>query len=300
MFFLILLSGLMIYGRKEAANSSAPDPHTLDISTEKIGSQEMTIQEVIDSILLTVPGAPVKNTIDTFKAGDPSQNVTGIVTTFLASHEVIQRAAEFGANLIITHEPTFYNHADNVEWLKDNPVYQAKIGLIEEKDIVIWRFHDHWHLYKGDGIQTGVAKALEWDNYTGEELAIYDIPDTTLRKLVGYIKEKLGIHTVRVMGDLEMTCRRAALLPGFAGVRRQVQMIEREDVDVVLCGEVHEWETCEYVRDAVTQGQRKALIVLGHANGEEPGMAWCAEWLRQRFPNIPVTHIPLGDPFQNL
>jgi len=38
--------------------------------------------------------------------------VTGIAVTMMATLDVLQRAAANGQNLIITHEPTFYDHLD--------------------------------------------------------------------------------------------------------------------------------------------------------------------------------------------
>jgi putative NIF3 family GTP cyclohydrolase 1 type 2 len=259
-----------------------------------------TIQDVISTILQAIPGAPLKETVDTFKSGDPSQEITGIVTTFLASYEVIQRGIGLGANLIITHEPTYYNHLDEVDWLDSDPVYAAKRQLIDQNDIVVWRFHDYWHRHRPDGILTGLAIALGWEDYAGSEPRLYHIPPTTLGDLAASLKEKLGIHTVRAVGDLGMLCRRAVLLTGAAGGRRQIGLLRREDVDVSICGEINEWETSEYVRDAVAQGRQKGLIILGHANGEEAGMEWLVEWLRPRFPDIPITHVPAGDPFHFL
>jgi hypothetical protein len=40
-----------------------------------------------------------------------------------------------------------------------------------------------------------------------------------------------------------------------------------------------------------------ALLLTGHAASEEPGMAYLAEWLRMRFPETPITHVPTGEPF---
>lgn len=86
---------------------------------------ERTVQEVIEAIVAAVPGAPFPETVDTMKVGDPHQKVTGIVVTFLATYHVIEQAIQHGANLIITHEPTFYNHADEIRWLGGDHVYEA-------------------------------------------------------------------------------------------------------------------------------------------------------------------------------
>ncbi len=257
-----------------------------------------TIQNVIDLVLQDIPGAPLAETVDTFKSGDPTQPVTGIVTTFLASYAVIQRAAELGANLIITHEPTFYNHLDEAEWLADNPVYRAKRALLDEHGIVVWRFHDHWHMHQPDGITTGVVKTLGWEAYLPDvDVPIFALPETSVGALAAELKAKLGIASVRVVGDLAMPCRRVGLMVGAAGGTWQIGFMGAQAMDVLVTGEIHEWETCEYVRDAIAQGRKLALIVIGHANSEEPGMAYLVEWLRKRIPDVPITHVPVGDPF---
>lgn len=283
----------------------------------------MTIQDVINTIIATVPEAPLEDTLgttrDTIKVGDASQAVKGIVTTFLATSEVIEKTVELGANLIITHEGTFYEDQDETDWLEDDPVYQAKRRLIDENDIVIWRFHDYWHLHRPDGILTGVLQALGWENQTEaekftqvntlvESLADYyalvkpisqvNIPPISLLDLAEMFKEKLDIQRVRMVGNPDLICSRVALLPGAANGKFQIEWIGQDDVDVLVCGEINETETCEYVRDANHLNQEKGLIILGHANSEEFGMKWCADWLRLRLPGVRITHLPAGDPFR--
>ncbi len=139
-----------------------------------------TIQQAIDTILQTVPGAPLKRTVDTVKCGDPSQPVKGIVTTFMATRKVIDQVVTLGANFIITHEPTYYNNHDEVDldWLRDNPVYQAKRAVLDEHGIVVWRFHDHWHRHRPDGILTGFLKLIGWEAYQHEKEAVVNLPPT--------------------------------------------------------------------------------------------------------------------------
>jgi putative NIF3 family GTP cyclohydrolase 1 type 2 len=263
------------------------------------GSQQPTIQQVIDLIIGKCVDKPLQQTVDTVKTGDPSQNVRGIVTTFLATCDVIEKTASLGANLIITHEPTFYSHLDETDWLKSDPVYISKRRLIDENRIVIWRFHDYWHRHKPDGIMTGVLKELGWENYADSERHnLCTIPATSLRNLAAHLKEKLGGKSLQVVGNGEMTCRRVAFLVGAAGGRMQMLSLASPEVDVVVVGEINEWETSEYARDAACQKKNKALIILGHANSEEPGMKYLAEWLRPLLPGIKITFVPAGDPFQ--
>jgi hypothetical protein len=74
-------------------------------------------------------------------------------------------------------------------------------------------------------------------------------------------------------------------------------MLQRDDVEVLVIGEVPEWETIEYVSDAVAEGKRKALILLGHIPSEQAGMAECADWLSSFITGVPVAFVPAAEPF---
>jgi len=260
----------------------------------------MTIQSVIDSILEHVPAKLGPGTVDTLKCGDPTQPVRGIVVTFMATRTVLKKAVDLDANLVITHEPTFYHHLDKTEWLDADPVSSAKKKYLEDRSLAVWRFHDGPHTFHPDGIGSGMIKRLGW-TYDPARKHVLTVPSEirTVRDLAESCKKILGISHVRVAGDLDAPCNRVGLRVGASGGQSQIELFREHDVDVVVCGESPEWETCEYVRDAVEMGKKKALIVLGHANSEEAGMEWIATWLRSFLPaEIPLHHIPAGDPFR--
>jgi hypothetical protein len=39
------------------------------------------------------------------------------------------------------------------------------------------------------------------------------------------------------------------------------------------------------------------MILLGHAVSEEPELAEAAAWLETLVPEVPVRHLPAGEPF---
>ncbi len=255
-----------------------------------------TINEVIQTILSSTPAASFPDTVDTVKIGDPSQPVTGIVTTFMATVDVVRQAAALGANLVITHEPTFYNHRDETGFLAGDPVYEAKRRLIEEHGIVIWRFHDYWHAHQPDGIVTGTVKQLGWESYANPDHPLeFNLPWLTLFDLANELKAKLEIQTLRFVGDAHQVCRKVALRVGAYDWETHVQAL-RQDIDVLVVGEINEWETSEYTRDALSLGMKKALIITGHVPSEEPGMAYLVEWLQPHFPGIPIDSHPGRQP----
>jgi putative NIF3 family GTP cyclohydrolase 1 type 2 len=260
----------------------------------------LTVQDVIDRILSAVPPGPAE-TVDTVKAGDPRQPVTGIVTTFLASCEVIDRAISLGANLLITHEPTFYNHLDRVDWLEKDDVYVHKLKLLQDSGMVVWRFHDGIHRLEPDGVVTGVLESLGWkDLARPDDPRVCDIPPMSLAELATIFRERLGTMRVLAVGDPRQRYRTVGLMVGAAGGESQMRFARETGVEVLVVGELAEWETSEYVRDATHAGLSRAALVVGHAASEEPGMKWLAEWLRPRFPGVTVTHVPLRDAIRPL
>ncbi len=269
--------------------------------TKTPGTSPVTAQQVIDRIKFHV-GLPWNaNTVDTFKAGNPDTPVTGIAVTMMATMDVLKRAVTAGDNLIITHEPTFYSHLDKPDDLplkEKDPVLAEKRAFIEQHHLVIWRFHDYWHRRSPDGIEAGVIHDLAWEKFQDPANPyFFSIPETTVSELADYLKTKLTIANIRVVGDRKMKVTRVALSPGAAGFARETGALERPDIQVLILGETREWETVEYVADAVSQGKQKALIVLSHIPSEQPGMEECARWLKTFLTELPVQFVPAADPF---
>ena len=267
------------------------------MAEKAVTKKSYTVQEVIDLVLKEGKLDILKETVDTIKAGNPDTVVTGIVTTMFPTISVIKEAARLNANFIIAHEPSFYNHNDSSDWVKNNAVLKEKRQLLEKHKIAVWRFHDYCHALKPDAVSYGLAKKANWLPYfkTGE--VMLTIPGTTLQELVAHLKTSLKISHVRIIGDPEQPCERIALLPGAWGGQRQVSTAESEKPDVLIVGESPEWETVEYIRDARLLGRKIALIVLGHAVSEEPGMEWFTEWFQPKIADLKITHIASKDPF---
>ena len=114
------------------------------------------------------------------------------------------------------------------------------------------------------------------------------------------MKEKLGIQTLRIIGNPTLKVRRICLESGAPGSDPQIKALQRPEVDVLLKGESPEWETASYVRDAAAEGKQKALIVLGHVPSEEAGMEECARWLKTFIKDMPIEFIAAGESYWRL
>ena len=258
-------------------------------------SSRLTAGQVIERIKAQL-GVPWRGgATDTFKSGDEQTPVTGIATTVMSTFDVIKRAAAAGKNMVITHEPTFWLGNDDVSRFVDDAVYKQKLQFIRDNQIVIWRFHDHLHARQPDMTAVGLAEALGWTRYASkDEPRVYVLPGLRLREAAKDIERRLKLPALRVVGDPELTVRRAAFMQGAAPFHAATVF---PNVDLVVAGEQREWEGVEYAFDANTAGQRKGLILIGHWVSEDQGMRLCADWLKTFVSEVPVEWISAGDPF---
>ena len=261
--------------------------------------ETFTVKQVIDIILKEIPNAPFPKTVDQLRSGSMEQEVTGIVTTMFPTIEVIERTAKAGANFIIAHETPFYNNQDETEWLQQDDAYRYKIGLLDKYKIAIWRFHDYWHSHKPDGIIMGNLIKLGWEkHFDSNTPRLLTLPAAmSLKSIVSLAKERLGIPSVRVIGNLKQECKTIYMAFGYMDSRMQIAAIQQYKPDLILSGETREWETVERVRDGQLMGQKTALLVLSHSVSEEAGMEYAAKWLQPKVPGVKITHIASMNPF---
>jgi putative NIF3 family GTP cyclohydrolase 1 type 2 len=281
-----------------AAGAAAP---FVCVHTSGRAASSTTANEVVERIKRQIDVPWKADTIDGFKAGDPASQVTGIVTTSMATIDVLRRAVKAGANLVVTCEPTFYARADSPTppgrgAAPSDAVFAAKQNLINTNRLVIWRFSDHWRLRTPDPLVKGLAQALGWQMPAAPVGTPVVVARTTLGALASTIKRKLNARGgIRVVGMPQLAVQRISLLPGTTPIQAALALLPT--ADVVIAGEVREWESVEYARDNVTAGNGKGLILVGRVLSEDPGMSFCAQWLKTVVPEVPSTWIPVGDPY---
>jgi putative NIF3 family GTP cyclohydrolase 1 type 2 len=335
----------------------------------------VTAQEIVDRVKKNVGVDWAAGDVDTFKAGDPSTIVTGVVTTSMATLDVLQKAVQAGANFIITAAPTFYSRADlsapagrgggpggpgrggpprgggpgavpppspatvsgpgtgasapmppapvlpqsvvppapppavgaSPTPPPPDPVYAGKNAFIEKHKLVVFRLTQHWNQRKPDPRAQGLAAAMGWTRLrqgsggqasdgTADDYLRYNVPAITLEALAGQLKKTLGTRGgIRAIGDRAMTVRKIGLLPGYTMIQASIAMMP--GVDVIVAGEVQEWESATYAQDVAFAGVKKGFISIGRVVNEAPGMQVCAGWLKTIVPEVPVRFISAGDPY---
>jgi len=272
------------------------------------GAEPLTAEAVVRRIQTELGGDWPANGPDGFKAGAPSVVVKGIATTAMATLNVLKQAAKGNANLVLTYEPTFYGRADGtppamptpgrgpVGFGAEDPVVKAKREFIEKNGIVVFRLRDHWQARKENDMVTGLAGAFGWSRRVKSDDVLYEIPASTAEETVALIRSKLNLRGgLRAIGDRKATVRRVLLHPGSMTPATMWQRYS--EVDMIVAGEVREWENTHYAADLFTAGEKHALVTIGRIASEDPGMRACAQWLKAVVKEVPATWIGAGDPY---
>ena len=271
---------------------------SLEALTENTGANKgdsMKAYEIMEKLFTLSYERDYTNTCDTVKAGDPNVEVNKVAVSMFATPEVVRKAKEWGAELLIVHEPTYYNHPDVHS---DEKIENEKRKLIEESGITLYRYHDHPHFATPDIITTGELKAFDLKG-TIEYTDVFDLvrihldePMTPV-ELAKRIEEKCGIKHLRICGARDVKCSVVSGMFGTPG--GEFNELKSDKCEILLVGEACEWKLGEYARDAAQLGHKKALIIMGHIGSERDGMVYTAELIKNFYPELDVKYIECGE-----
>ena len=269
-------------------------------------SQPVTIQTVMQRVKENL-GAPWKpDSKDKLYAGSDDTQVTGIVTTFAPNIDILHRAVEAKANLVICRESPYWIHegyagggaSNTQDLLSKDPAYASKRDFIQSHGIAIWKFSDNWQSRKPDGQLTGLARALGWEKHQAAAgSAHFKLPASTAQSLADDIEKRLKIQGLRVIGDPRCQISNVALMPGLVTVAGIGAALKDSSIDAVVVGEPVEWEAAPYFEDVIASGQKKAMLIIGQQASEEPGCGEVATWMKSFIPEVRVEWLAAPDPF---
>ena len=227
--------------------------------------------------------------------GDWERPVRTVAVTIIASPDVIRRACELGADMILTHEPTF----SVIPAAAEDAVTAKKRALCEEVGIPIVRLHDHMHFTEIDKINLGVLSRLGLEGeFDGQKTLTLKAP-MSAEALIAEVSERLSLSHIRYIGPKGLTVSTLSLLFGAWGDARIHAELSRPEVDIALIGEGVEYSICEYVRDAAELGFPKGLMILGHMGSEAAGMAYLADYINETTEDVRAVYIDSGEVYKN-
>ncbi len=232
------------------------------------------------------------------KFGDPEAEARGVLVCWMATTKAIEKASEEGCNVMVVHEALFLPYSANRDWTQHLSwsANRKRIELLSRYGITVIRAHG---MLDRLCVLDDFAGALGLPEPTVKEgyVRIYDIPETTVRELAEEVKRRVGLPSLRVVGDLGRRVRRVGLPWGGLGLTVNIGFIESllsHRPDVLIAGESDEY-AMRYVEDAGV-----ALIETAHSVSENFGLRNFCQRLREEFPDLKVVFFDLGAPWRNV
>ncbi len=244
----------------------------------------MKVSEILQHFLDRADWVDHSNTVDRVIVGDPGKDVDRGLVTWMPNMKALHYAAQNGYELIICHEPTFWNHFDDIP--EASPRTKEKLDFIQEHNLTIIRNHDCWDRWPEIGIPWAWAQFLGIAGHPVEFGQAgyqhrYDIEPTTLKEFAQQVAAKCatsGESQVQVTGDLNQPISKIGIGTGCAcDIETFIQM--GCDCSVVCDDGSVYWCNIQMAKDL-----GHPVIRVNHGTSEEPGMVTLTEYINESLP----------------
>lgn len=245
--------------------------------------------------------------VDRIIIGDPDMEIQKIATCWMPYFETLKEAKRQGANVVVTHEPTFYSHFDPLSGGDDYCVTPAskkayedlieeKRAWIEENHMAVIRCHDVLDVVEDFGIPYALAEFLELTDrvYKSDYYHVYEIEPAPAETVVNTFLKKMktiGQEIIQFYGDPDRIVTKIGIGTGYM-TDPLVEMETGADFFIAINDIVRTWVQCMFSQDS-----GMPLAIIDHGAAEEMGVRKLSEKLRQET-EIEVMHLPQGCGFR--
>ncbi len=258
----------------------------------------MIAADVLEHFLSRSDWVDRSRTVDRIIVGIPDQDVERCLVTWMPSFDAVRQAVEQRVDLLMCHEPTFWNHHD--DRLRDTGPGLAKLRYIEEHGLVVIRNHDCWDRWPEVGIPWAWARFL---GLQGRPAVIgaegyqhrYDtapVPFGEFARGVAARTASIGAPLIEVSGDMAQPVSRIGVGTGCGC--SVFEYLEMGCDCCIICDDgASYWQHVQYAAD-----QGVPVICVNHGTSEEPGMATLARYVDQHIEGLSAEHLRQSCPFQ--
>ena len=216
------------------------------------------------------------------QVGRSDKEVKRIYLALDATDEVIEEAADWGADMLITHHPMIFSPIKKIHNLD---FVGGRILKLIQNDISYYAMHTNYDVLgmaelSGDKMNMKDAEILEVtaEGDIGKEdepegigrVSDLEIP-MTLRECCEDVKDAFHLGAVKVFGNLEDKVKRIAICPGSG--KSVIQAALDKHADVLITGDIGHHDAI----DAAAQGM--VIIDAGHYGLEHIFIPFMAEYV---------------------
>ncbi|MGM0495645.1 MAG: Nif3-like dinuclear metal center hexameric protein [Bacillota bacterium] len=212
------------------------------------------------------------------QVGSLNQQAKKVLISLDLTKEVVKEAIKLKVDMILTHHPLMFKPMDKI--IFDSPKGWIIKNLIKN-NITVYSAHTNYDVAKG-GMNDTLANALDIKNPKlldlEDEIGRYgEIKTMEFVDFIDYIKQRLNIETLKVIGNTDKTIKTI----GISGGSGSKHMYEAKKVgcDVYLTGDV----TYHTALDAIALGL--TIIDIGH-HAEKIFVPTIKEELTKEFSDI--------------
>jgi len=266
----------------------------------------MKARAILDHFRSITDWIKPEDSVDRIIIGDPETEVIRLGVTWMSTFRNVREAVARGCQMLITHEPTFWVHANEVDtvetWPPDSIKRQAaerKQRYIEENGLVIVRIHDAWDVMPVIGIPwawarhlgLGVKPAGVSENGFQHRYDITPLPLDEFARRVASKTAVLGEPAVQVVGLPDQVISKVGI---GTGCYCDLELFQQMGCDVsIICDDSNwYWEWVQFAAD-----NEHAVIRVNHAVSEEPGMITLTDYINQTLP-VTAEYITQGSTFR--
>ena len=262
----------------------------------------MKASEILRHFLSQANWISLENTVDKIIVGDPDKEIRRALVTWVSSFRAVRAAVDKGVDMLITHEPTFYKHANELSAEGRTQIGEEKRRFIERTGLVVLRNHDCWDRWPDCGIPWAWARFLE---LPGKPVAFgdsgyqhrYDIDPIPVGELARRIARKTALlnePAVQLTGDASTIVSRVGIGTG-CGCSIPVYLEMGCDVSVVCDDGSCYWREIQRAED-----MGHPVIRVNHGTSEEPGMESLTRYINEHLSGVEAEHLPHGATFRLL
>ena len=229
-------------------------------------------------------------------AGREDKEVNKILLALDPTSDVVDEAAAWGADLLITHHPLIFS---GIKSVTTSDFIGKRVFNLVFQDVCYYAMHTNFDVM---GMADAVADQLELEKCQVLDVTFQDeiskegigrigelSRTMSLEECAKHVKDKCKLSSVKVFGNPDKLIDVVALIPGSG--KSYIDLAIKKGAQVVITGDIDHHNGL----DAVERGL--AVIDAGHYGLEKIFTTYMEEVLRRELPDIKIKRAVEKEPF---